>query len=167
MKSDEFENLLLDLNINYSGLKANLNKIYNEIINSNIDIAEPLLNKLKKHVDNENYEPILRTNMVNKLISNGLRRKDVTNNYNMLIESLDKIVDRYKDNKVNRSNTKIDVEIPEKEIPKDYEIDIPAFIEENYDEHKRDRKRNYDDSFDTKVAGFIARFEILKKKVTE
>ena len=165
MKSDEFENLLLDLNINYSGLKANLNKIYNEIINSNIDIAEPLLNKLKKHVDNENYEPILRTNMVNKLISNGLRRKDVTNNYNMLIESLDKIVDRYKDNKVNRSNTKIDVEIPEKEIPKDYEIDIPAFIEENYDEHKRDRKRNYDDSYDTKVAGFIARFEILKRRL--
>lgn len=164
--SDDFENLKLDLNINYSGLKANLSEIFNEILISNVDIADPLLNKLKKHVNSENYEPILRTNMVNKVVSNGLKRKEIINNYNMLIESLNKIVDRYKYNKVDRENVNIDIELSQEEPSDDYGIDIPHFIEENYDEHRNIlNKANKDIAYDSKVPALIARFEILKRKL--
>ena len=168
MKIDDFENLKLDLNINYNALRANLNEMYREILVSNIDIADPLLNNLKSQVNNEKYEPIIRTSMVNKEINNVLKRKEIINNFNMLIESLDRIIDRYKDSKVDKNKINIDVEISRKEVTKDYGIDIPQFIEDNYDEHRASvsshQLNNQNVSYDSKVERFIARFAVLKRK---
>lgn len=168
MKIDDFENLKLDLNINYNALRANLNEMYREILVSNIDIADPLLNNLKSYVNNEKYEPIIRTSMVNKEINNVLKRKEIINNFNMLIESLDRIIDRYKDSKVDKNKINIDVEISRKEVTKDYGIDIPQFIEDNYDEHRASVNHSNSNpqsiSYDGKVERFIARFAVLKRK---
>ena len=171
MKSNDFENMKLDLNINYNALRANLNEMYREILVSNIDIADPLLNKIKNEVSYENYESVLKNSMVNKIINNGLRRKEIINNFDMLLDSLNKIVDRYKDCKVDKSKIKIDIEIlnnGNNETHNDYDIDIPRFIEDNYDKHRESvsshQLNNQNVSYDSKVERFIARFAVLKRK---
>ena len=59
MNKNDFELLNIDLGMNYSGLKANLNAIYKEIIYSNNDIASPLLNKLSRDIISNNYDSTL------------------------------------------------------------------------------------------------------------
>ena len=172
MKISDFDNMKLDLDVNYNTLKANLNEMYREILASNIDIADPLLNKLRMLVSHEKYESVLKTSMVNKAINNGLRRKEIINNFEMLLDSLNKIIDRYKDCKVDKSKIKIDIEIPDKpniEASKNNDVDIPHFIEENYDRHRESASSHISNiqniSYDSKVERFIARFAVLKRKL--
>ena len=119
MDNTDFENLNLDLRMNYSGLKANLNQIYMEIINSNMDIVEPLFSKLKRSVYMEDYTPVLNTSMVNKVINYGSRRKELKVNLDMLIESLSNFINRYQYVKSNRDTSKIDIDLPNKKIQED------------------------------------------------
>ena len=166
MSNDDFECLKLDLSINFSALKANINGIYKEILKSNIDIAGPIMNKLNREVNSNNYSSILNTSMVNKVVNDSKRRKILVGNFEMLISSMDKIVDRYKDCKVNKNSIKIDVEMSDEGKREDYDIDIPQFIEDNYNE-KRKNSINVDDkdNYDKKLNKLITRFEILKRKL--
>ena len=159
-----FESLKLDLDIIYAGLKSNLNDIYIEILNSNDDIAEPLMNKLKRDVNDGNYEKILKTGMVNKEINNYQRRCDLAHNLEMLVESLNSIINKYKFSKLDKSNTNIDVEYVDNGNNYNYDIDIPQFIEDNYEE-KRSNSSEESTIYDRKITAFITRFEILKRKL--
>lgn len=166
MNINDFEAFKLDLNINYSALMANLNEIYIEIINSNSNIADPLMNKLKSDVNNGNYDSILKTSMVNKVIDNHQRRHQLSNNLDILIESLNVIINRYEFSKVDKRKTNIDVEYLDDDKNEDYGIDIPQFIEDNYNKHKKNQNNSYRYlEYDKKISAFIARFEILKRKL--
>lgn len=158
----DFENFKLDLDINYNGLRANLKEIYLSIIASNNDIADPLLNKFKKQIDNGIYDSILETSMIHKVVDDKTKRGYLVNNFTMLIESLNLIVDRYKNKKINNSNTNIDIEIPKSDKKDDYGIEIPRFIEENYNAHRIVSNEN--NSHDSKKFSLITKFEILKRK---
>ena len=158
----DFENFKLDLDINYNGLRANLKEIYLSIIASNNDIADPLLNKFKKQIDNGIYDSILETSMIHKVVDDKTKRGYLVNNFTMLIESLNLIVDRYKNKKINNSNTNIDIEIPKSDKKDDYGIEIPRFIEENYNAHRIVSNEN--NAHDSKNFSLITKFEILKRK---
>lgn len=158
----DFENFKLDLDINYNGLRANLKEIYLSIIASNNDIADPLLNKFKKQIDNGIYDSILETSMIHKVVDDKTKRGYLVNNFTMLIESLNLIVDRYKNKKINNSNTNIDIEIPKSDKKDDYGIEIPRFIEENYNAHRIVSNEN--NTHDSKNFSLITKFEILKRK---
>ena len=166
MSNDNFECLKLDLSINFSAFKANINGIYKEILKSNIDIAGPIMNKLNREVNSNNYSSILNTSMVNKVVNDSKRRKILVDDFEMVISSIDRIVDRYKDCKVNKKSIKIDVEMSDEGKREDYDIDIPQFIEDNYNE-KRKNSINVDDkdNYDDKLTKLITRFEILKRKL--
>ena len=166
MSINDFEAFKLDLNINYSALKANLNEIYIEIINSNTDIAEPIMNKLKKDVNTGNYDSILKTSMVNKVIDNHQRKHQLASNLDMLIESLKVIINRYEFSEVDKRNTNIDIEYVDNNEQEDYGIEIPQFIEDNYNEQKKYQNNSQAEvEYDKKIAAFIAKFELLKRKL--
>ena len=165
MSNDNFECLNLDLSINFSALKANINEIYKEILKSNIDIAEPIMNKLNREVNSNNYSSILNTSMVNKVINDSKRRKTLVGNFEMLINSINRIVDRYKGCKANKKNISIDVEMSDVGKREDYDIDIPQFIEDNYNEKRSMDSVNDNDNYDKKLNKLITRFEILKRKL--
>lgn len=164
MSKENYDSLKIDLDINFTGFKDNLNKIYFEILKSNNDIAQPLMNKLKYNLINENYDSILKTSMVNKEINNYHRRYELSNNLDMLIESLNVIINRYKFKKVDKRDINIDIEYIDDNKQEDYGIEIPRFIEDNYENKKNSLKRN-NSVYDRKIAAFIARFEILKRKL--
>lgn len=167
MNNSNFNSLKLDLDTNYSGFKANLNELYMEILKSNNDIAEPLMDKLKHDFDNENYESILKTRMVNKEITDYKRRNELSKNLDMLIESLNVIINRYEFSKVDKSNTNIDIDYIDNNTQDDYDIEIPQFIENNYEEHKMNRNDKLKSTeYDKKISAFIARFENLKRKLS-
>ena len=88
MSKENYDSLKIDLDINFTGFKDNLNKIYFEILKSNNDIAQPLMNKLKYNLINENYDSILKTSMVNKEINNYHRRYELSNNLEANIDRL-------------------------------------------------------------------------------
>ena len=165
MNSADFADLKLDLEINYAGLKANLNEIYIEILKSNSDIAEPIMNKLMYYVNNENYDSVLGVSMINKKIDDYQRRYELSNNLDILIESLNVIINRYEFSGIDKSNNIVDVDYVDNNQSSN-DQDIPPFIEDNYDEHNS--KLNSDDmdiTYDKKVATFIARFERLRRKL--
>lgn len=165
MSNDNFECLNLDLSINFSALKANINEIYKEILKSNIDIAEPIMNKLNREVNSNNYSSILNTSMVNKVINDSKRRKTLVGNFEMLINSINRIVDRYKGCKANKKNISIDVEMSDVGKRENHDIDIPQFIEDNYNEKRSMDSVNDNDNYDKKLNKLITRFEILKRKL--
>ena len=162
-----FNSLKSDLEINYSNFRANLHQIYIQILKSNSDIAQPLMNKLKYYVNNEKYEEILKTNMVNKEISNYQRRKNLSNELDTHINSLIEIVNRYQNSLLNKSSN-IDIKLVDKNHNKDYGIDIPNFIEDNYKEYRNRNKdiiNKINASYNSKIASYIYKFEILKQKL--
>ena len=167
MKDDDYKNLKVDLEINYSGFKANLKEIYKEILNSNMDIAEPIFNKLDRDISFNNYDQVLKTNMVNKVINSGTRRKELINNFEMLINSMNMVVDRYKDSKIDKVNNKIDIELTSDKKQDDYGLDIPQFIEDNYDNNRYNNSvsEKGQDENDERLTKLITRFEVLKRKL--
>ena len=167
MNKNDFELLNIDLGMNYSGLKANLNAIYKEIIYSNNDIASPLLNKLSRDIISNNYDSTLGSSMVNKVVDDPNKRKNLINNFDMLIESMNKIVDMYEDRRIVKSNNEIDIDF-NGDKKEDYGIDILPFVEENYNEHREKTKMSNSslgDENDDKLTKLITRFEILKRKL--
>ena len=123
------------------------------------------MNKLNREVNSNNYSSILNTSMVNKVINDSKRRKTLVGNFEMLINSINRIVDRYKGCKANKKNISIDVEMSDVGKREDYDIDIPQFIEDNYNEKRSMDSVNDNDNYDKKLNKLITRFEILKRKI--
>jgi len=160
-----FKSLKIDLDINYSQFRVNLHQIYIQILNSNSDIAQPLMNKLMYYVNKENYEEILKTNMVNKEINNYQKRKDLLNELDICINSLNEIINRYQNSLLDKRNS-IDIELVDSNHNEDYGIDIPHFIEDNYEEYRNKKNLNKNNaSYSGKIASYIYKFEILKRKL--
>ena len=167
MVKNDFVNLGYELNANYGELKSNLKSMYQAILKSNDDIAEPFLPKLNKALNSGDYGVILDTSMVNKVVDDTDKRSELVGNFEMIISSMDRIIDKYKNKKTDNSNSNIDIEFDSDNKIEDYGIDIPLFIEENYNEQREKEELSAiknQELYDKKLARLIIRFEILKRK---
>lgn len=168
MVKNDFVNLGYELNANYGELKSNLKSMYQAILKSNDDIAEPFLPKLNKALNSGDYGVILDTSMVNKVVDDTDKRSELVGNFEMIISSMDRIIDKYKNKKTDNSNSNIDIEFDSDNKIEDYGIDIPLFIEENYNEQREKEELSAiknQELYDKKLARLIIRFEILKRKL--
>lgn len=163
MNEDDFKKFKLELKNVYEGFMTNLNDFYTGIKNSNVgEIARPLLGQVITDFNNENYGAIRDNSLIHKEITDKDYRNLIIKNLDTLIKSLETIIDRYKACKINKSNNNMEVDIKGNNID---EIDIPHFIEDNYEEHRSSSSKENDVNYDKKVAAFITRFAILKRKL--
>ena len=164
MNDDDFEKFKLELKNVYKGFRANLNDFYTGIKNSNIgEIARPLLGQVITDFNNENYVAIRDNSLIHKEITDKDYRNVIIKNLDTLIKSLESIIERYKMCRVNKgNNAEVDVIGDSININ---EIDIPHFIEDNYEEHRSSSSKENNVNYDKKVAAFITRFAILKRKL--
>ena len=163
MYDDDFEKFKLELNNNYKKFRTSLNNIYSGIMRSNSEeVARPLLGQPTKALKEENYSAIRNNSVIHKEITDKDYRKSIIENLVNLIKSLESIIERYKSYRINKgNNSKVD----SLDNTDSDEIDIPHFIEDNYEKYRNSSSEEKDVTYDKKVTAFITRFAILKRKL--
>lgn len=127
--------------------------------------------KLKQIIEKENYDYILNRNVINFEIISGDVRNELNDELKSLVVELREIYDLYKSKKIDRSHLEIDITLNDKPASKrDYNIEIPNFINEAYDKKKKQKLENFQNRADELEVKYskdgkltIGMLKILKK----
>lgn len=112
--------------------------------------------KLKQIIEKEGYDYILNRNIINFEIISGDIRNELNDELKSLVAELREIYDLYKSKKLDRSHLEIDITLNDKPASKrDYNIEIPNFINEAYDKKKKQKLENFQNRADNLESEYI------------
>ena len=151
MPLNDFKNLKQLLEENYKKISYNFKQIYWEILNTNSDIPNSLLNKQKINFVDGNYSAILNDSMIYKLVYDDKKREELINAFDVLIEELDEIINRYKDCKVDKSKIRIDIDISDEVKKKDHDLDIDDWVNSNYKKHREEERKDEGNKYKDRI----------------